>query len=344
MDVGESHGSIWQFWPNSRMSMSPLSATFRLFGQRRPRSEFDIPSWYTDHKKLLSDIRPDLVHITTPPASHAAIAKDCLTEGVNVLCEKPITIRYSEFITLKQLALQNNLMLMENQQNRFHSSIRRILGLIERGELGDLLEVHICYSLNIYADGSPFADQNSPHFGLTLPGGVIGDFLPHIAGLAYMFTGTPLEVRTIWERRAPNSPLPADEFRGFIKGKRASAYLSFNGLAQVEGFWVRVIGTRMRVEASLYEPPRFTVRRFRQGEPALMTLIDGVAKSRDVLFGSLAGFARKLGGTSSYDGLAELLNRTYRAIELREPQPIPLIEIDEVALLIERLTRVEFEL
>ena len=60
------------------------------------------------------------------------------------------------------------------------------------------------------------------------------------------------------------------------------------------------------------------------------------------MVGSVVGFVRKLGGNSSYDGLAELLNRTYRALALHEPQPIPLEEIDDVALLVERLTRPEF--
>jgi hypothetical protein len=46
---------------------------------------------------------------------------------------------------------------------------------------------------------------------------------------------------------------------------------------------------------------------------------------------------RKLGGTSSYDGLKEMISKTYRAIELHEQQPIPLAEIDAVAHLVERL-------
>jgi predicted dehydrogenase len=305
---------------------------------------FGIRRWYTDHKKVLSDFRPDLVHITTPPAFHADIAKDCLTGGVNVLCEKPITINYSDFLMLKQLAIQNNLTLMENQQFRCHSSIRRIRDLIASGKLGDLLEVQICISQNITEDGSPYADLNAPHYGLTLPGGVIGDFIPHIAYLTYMFTGSSLEVRTVWEKRLQNSPLPAHEFRGLIRGERASAYVSFNGAAEVDGFWVRVVGSRMRVEANLFEPPRFSVRRRRRGERALMTMIDGVAESRDLMLGSVVGFIRKLAGTSSYDGLAEMLNSIYRALHAHEPQPIPLDEIDEVARLVERLSRPEFML
>ena len=298
---------------------------------------FGIARSYTSHLDLLADLRPDLVHITTPPASHLSIATDCLAAGLNVFCEKPITVRYSDFCTLKQLARDKGCMLMENQQNRFHSSIQRIEELIRSGELGDVLEVQICLSLNITSADSPYVDSNAPHFGLTLPGGVIGDFLPHIAYLVYMFTGKIIDVHTGWTKHKGGSPLPADEFRGMIKGERTTAYVSFSGNAQPDGFLVRIIGTRMRVEANLYEPPRLIVKRARSGEPALGTLIDGIAESRQVLIGSVAGFLRKLGGNSSYDGLREMISMTYRTIELHEPQPISLDEIDEVARLVDRL-------
>jgi hypothetical protein len=93
----------------------------------------------------------------------------------------------------------------------------------------------------------------------------------------------------------------------------------------------------MRVEVNLYEPPRLIIKRSRSGEPALATLVDGLVEARQVLAGSVSGFLRKLGGTSSYDGLGEMISRTYRAIQLHEPQPISLNEIDDVARLIDRL-------
>ena len=190
---------------------------------------YGIPRWYTDHEKLLADVRPDLVHITTPPAFHAAIAKDCLTSGLNVLCEKPLTVRYSEFIMLKQLAIRNNLILMENQQNRFHSSILRIHDLIASGRLGDVLEAQICISLNVTANGSLYTDQNAPHFALALPGGVIGDFLPHIA---YQTRDSPVQSSRfrgdLGEAGAVHAPPTAHAFR-VDRGASASAYVSFNG-------------------------------------------------------------------------------------------------------------------
>ena len=116
---------------------------------------FGIKKWYTDYKKLISDLRPDLVHITTPPSSHAPITKDCLAEGLNVLCEKPITIEYSDFKALMDLASEKKLMLMENQQNRFHSSVLRLWELVNSGQLGDILEVQILNAINLIGEGKP---------------------------------------------------------------------------------------------------------------------------------------------------------------------------------------------
>jgi predicted dehydrogenase len=305
---------------------------------------FGIAKWYLSHEKMLADIHPDLVHITTPPSSHFSIAQSCLVAGLNVFCEKPVTIDYSEFSLLKQLATENSCVLMESQPSRFDSSIQRIQHLLTSGKLGDLLEVQICISLNLFATGSPYVDRNVPHFGLALHGGVVGDFLPHIACLVHMFTGPVIDLRTMWIKHTNDSPLPADEFRGFIRGQRATAYVSFSGNAELNGFLVRLAGTQMRVETNLFEPPRLILKRFRAGEPALTTLIDGIVESRDVLSGTVAGFWRKLGGRSSYGGLLEVIARTYRALELHEPQPIPLDDIDEVARLVYCLTRSDLKL
>lgn len=305
---------------------------------------FGAEKWYSDYKDLLADIRPDLVHITTPPVSHFSIAKSCLTAGSNVLCEKPITVTYEEFCELKKLASESKLMLLEDQNYRFHSSIRRICDLLNSGKLGDVIDVQIFLSLNILAPGSPYVDRSAPHFSFELRGGIVGDFLTHIAYLSHMFTGSVVDLRTIWTKHRPDSVWPADEFRAFIKGERATAYVAFSGNAQPDGFWVRVIGTKMYAQANLFEPPRLTLSRSRCGEPALMKLVDGLFEARDVLTGTVASFWRKLGGVSSYDGLPEMIGKTYQALEGREAVPIPLEELDEIACLVERFSKPQLKI
>jgi predicted dehydrogenase len=305
---------------------------------------FNVGNWFSSLDALLSHTIPNLVHIATPPNTHFSITKTCLEAGLNVLCEKPITVNYAEFKILKELALQKNCMLMEDQNLRFHSSIRRIKKLMTSGEMGDLVDVQVFLCLNITAPDSPFVDQNVPHPSWALPGGPIGDFLPHIAYLAHMFSGPITDIRTIWKQRTVNSPIPGDEFRGFLKGERATAHVAFSSNARPNGFWVRVTGTQMYAEANLFEPPRLILRKLRAGEPSLASLVDGMAEARQVLSGSVAGFWRKLGGVSSYDGLPELVRCTYQALEMQKPQPIPLEEIDATSLLVDRLTDAEFKL
>jgi predicted dehydrogenase len=305
---------------------------------------FDIKHWYTNYERLLVDINPDLVHITTPPSAHFAIAQTCLASGVHVLCEKPITVDYREFGILKRLAIQNHCMLMENHNVRFHSSVQRIRALVASGEMGEILDVQIFLSLNFYGAGSPYVDQNVSHYSSALRGGVIGDFLTHIACLVHLLTGPVVDLRTIWEKHSTNSALPADEFRSLIKGERATAFVNCSGNAQPNGFWIRVVGTKMHVEANLFEPPRLTLRRVRVGERALMSVVDGIAEARDVAVGTFAAFWGKLAGTGSYDGLRELMAETYRSIKMGTPQPISLDEIDEVGRLVHSFAKSELKL
>lgn len=304
---------------------------------------FGIERWYTDYRKMLAEHSPDLVHVTTPPSSHFQIARDCLSMGLNVLCEKPITVDYAEFATLKGIAKDHNCFLIENQNLRYHSSIKRIVSLLKSEAFGQILDVEIAFALNLVGAGSPYIDRNAAHFGMGLRGGVIGDFLPHIAYLAYIFTGPISDMRTIWMKRGEHA-LSADEFRGFIKGERADAHVSFSATSQVPGYWIKLCGSRTVVEANLLEPPRLTIRRFRAGEPALGSLVDGMAEARDILRGTFAAFSRKLGGTSSYDGLPEMIGRVYRALERDEPQPVSLEEIDAVARLVDQFTRPDLRL
>jgi len=305
---------------------------------------FRISAWYESYSEMLADIRPDLVHITTPPTSHFQIAKSCLAAGLNVLCEKPITTTYQEFCELKRLSLEKRCMLMENQNLRFHSIVRRIASLQKAGDLGDILDVQVIYALNISGPDVPYTDPNVAHYGLTLRGGVVGDFLTHIACLTHMFAGSTLDLRTIWTKRANDRILPADEFRAIVKGENAPAYLAFSGNTRLNGLWLRVSGTKMYAETNLFEPPRLILRRSRMGEPALMSLLDGIVEARSVLTGAISGFWRKLSGTSGYDGLSSLIERTYQALELRSLPPISLDEIDRVAQLVDGLAKPELKL
>ena len=298
---------------------------------------FQVSRWGTDYRELIEATSPSVVHITTPPSSHVAIASYCLGRGINVLCEKPVALSSVEFDQLSELARSNNCSLVENQNLRLHSSVAKINDLIASGQFGEVVHVDIFFSLPLVAQGSPYTDPNAPHFGANLPGGVIGDFLPHIAYLSIALAGTVSEVRTLWSNRS-NRLFAADEFRAILKGERCSATVGFSATSNVSGYWIRVLGSEMHAEADLLEPPRIVYKKHRNGEPAVMSVVDGISESWSVFTGSFSAFFRKLAGTSSYDGLDSFVARFYEALSGTAALPVSLAEVRESVGLVERLT------
>jgi len=294
---------------------------------------------FSDHAAMLRDVRPDIVHITTPAPSHFALTSDCLRADAHVIVEKPITVQPEQFVALRELAESRGRMLIEDHNYLFNPPMRRILDGVRDGHFGDVVHAELVLCLDILAPGGHFVDRNAPHPALALAGGAISDFLPHLAYLAHAFTGPHQSVQADWLKRTADSPLPADEFRALIAGERATASLTFSAHAQPEGFWVRVYGTRMYAEANLFENG-LMLQRMRDIPRPLNSLFNALGASRDFASAGLRSLWGKLGGApNSYAGMRELVERTYHAIEDGGPAPIPADDIDAVSRLAHALAR-----
>jgi len=292
-------------------------------------------AWFTDYKAMLADVRPDVVHVTTPPTSHFRLAMDSLEADAHVVVEKPATVRLSELEQLLSCASARRRMLLEDYNYLYSAATLEIRRLLESGELGDVVHVDVAICLDILGP-SGFADPNSPHPCLTMAGGAIADFLPHLASLAHCFVGPHLGAQTIWRKRS-NTLLPYDEFHALVNGERATASLTFSSAAQPDAFWLRVYGERMLASANLFEK-RFTTERLRPGPKPLQPLRNGLEEGRSIRKAAVGTLWRKFrGGPGSYDGLYELLRRTYRNLATPEALPVSAQQVLEVNRLVEAL-------
>jgi len=59
--------------------------------------KYNIAKSYGDLDTLLGDVKPDLVHLCTPPALHVGQALACLAAGAHVWCEKPLCGSLADF-------------------------------------------------------------------------------------------------------------------------------------------------------------------------------------------------------------------------------------------------------
>jgi predicted dehydrogenase len=303
--------------------------------------QYGAGAWFTDHRAMLREARPDVVHITTPPGAHFRLAMDALAAGAHVIVEKPITPGRAELDALLGSAAERGRIVVEDYNYLFNEPVRRIAELARSGELGEIVDVEVRIHSDILDPGHPFSDPNVPHPALALPGGAIADYLPHLASMAHLFAGPHRSVRSRWWKRAADSPLPHDEFRALVVAERGTATLSFSAGSRPEMFWVRVNGTRMRATADLYDMT-LVLNRVRGGPRPLARVRDRLAEARDIRRATRRAFLRKFSARPGvFDGLWTLVSRTYEAARFGGEPPVSTRQIAEVNDLIAALVAEE---
>jgi predicted dehydrogenase len=303
---------------------------------------FGAAAWFTDHRAMLDRVRPDVVHVTTPPAAHFRLAMDALAAGAHVIVEKPITAARDELAALLRRAAEVGRVLVEDYNYLFNEPVRRIRALVDSGELGEVVDVEVRIGLDILDRASPFADRDVPHPCLALPGGAIADFLPHLASLAHAFVGPHRAVRAHWSKRAADSPLPCDEFRALVAAERGTATLSFSAHARPEMFGLRVSGTKMRATADLFDMT-LVLNRLGEGPRPIARLRDRLREARDIRRATRGAFFKKFAaGPGTYEGLWTLVARTYEAVRTGVEPPVTAGQVAAVNDLVAALTAEEW--
>lgn len=96
------------------------------------------------HEKMLkSGIKIDVVHVCTPPSSHAEIAINSMNAGVNVLVEKPMAPSLKECDAMLEAEDQNHVTMGVIAQNRFRNIIYKLKETLDSGLAGNLKVAHI---------------------------------------------------------------------------------------------------------------------------------------------------------------------------------------------------------
>lgn len=112
---------------------------------------------YRDLREMLSDVSIDLLIVSTPSGSHYEHTKLAFEYGVNVLCEKPITMLPAQAIELVEISRKLNLMYGVAFQNRLNPAVRILEKALRLGRFGKIVTATIrirwCRNQDYYNDG-----------------------------------------------------------------------------------------------------------------------------------------------------------------------------------------------
>lgn len=148
---------------------------------RQLSERFHVDRWYTNLTEMLTEVRPDVVHVTTPPESHYKLAKMCIEQGSHVYIEKPFTLTEPEARDLVRLASEKGLKLTAGHDGQFSHVARRMRDLVQSGYLGGVpvhMESYYCYELG---DSSYVRAllTDKQHWVRRLPGKLLHNIISH---------------------------------------------------------------------------------------------------------------------------------------------------------------------
>jgi predicted dehydrogenase len=104
-------------------------------------SEKGIPHTYTDHRQMLSEMKPDITVIATPNIFHKPMAMDALNAGSHVLCEKPLALSYADAKEMMDLAISKGLTLTVGSHYRWSDAVRATKAQVDAGFFGEIYAV-----------------------------------------------------------------------------------------------------------------------------------------------------------------------------------------------------------
>jgi predicted dehydrogenase len=162
-----------------------------LLMARQLQERFPISAAYDDLDTLLREAAPDVVHITTSPESHYALARKCLEAGAHVYVEKPFTLYEHEAHELIGLAERRGLKITAGHDNQYQHVARRMRSLVRNGYLGGKpvhIESDYGYELGDNAYVRAFL-YDRDHWVRRLPGMLLHNIISHgIARIAEFIT------------------------------------------------------------------------------------------------------------------------------------------------------------
>lgn len=98
---------------------------------------------YYDYKEMINKDIIDVVHVCVPHYLHPIISKYAIEQGVNVLCEKPMSINYEDGVRNVELAEEKGVKYGIIFQCRYNNASKLVKEYLDNGTLGKVISARV---------------------------------------------------------------------------------------------------------------------------------------------------------------------------------------------------------
>ena len=209
----------------------------------RARREKRAADWgvsvYADLDEVFQDDAVDAVYVLSPPETHVPIALRCIENGRHVLVEKPVSTVPEEIDELAATThSRGELVAMPGHNYAYIPEFRRIVRLVEGGDLGTIRAVWITYAIA------------HPESVAASYGGVLEEVMVHHSYLTLALLGIPERVHAgvaepAWaEHPAEDQAWMTWEYPGGVSAHLFASFAVDDDSADPWTFVVKVLGTQ----------------------------------------------------------------------------------------------------
>ena len=271
----------------------------------------------------------DVVAIMTPNDSHFELSMAALAQGLDVICDKPMTNTLAEAQALHEAVTRTGCVFCLTHNYTGYPMVRQARAMVEAGELGELRLVQVEYVQGGRADESIKPGQSKKRWkedGRGGPSLVMGDIGTHAHNLLRFVTG--LEVSEVAAEIGPIVPgRVVHDFAGALlrmeKGVRGSFWVTQTAAGVENCLRLRVSGSRGSIEwmqevpqELLFKPLGAPVQKRTPNGPGTLPF---AARASRIVAGHPEGF---------HEGFANLYRDAAQAIAARRsgatPDPLAL--------------------
>jgi predicted dehydrogenase len=174
--------------PNARLY---AAASRSIENAQSFATELGFEKAFGSYEDMVNDPEVDVVYIATPHSHHFEHSILCLNHKKAVLCEKAFAMNSREVNLMIETARKNNTFLMEAFWTMFQPSFKKVMAIIQSGELGAVKMVRSDFAFN--AEYNP----EKRLYNIELGGGSLLDIGIYPIFMSLMALGKPSEIRTL---------------------------------------------------------------------------------------------------------------------------------------------------
>jgi nucleoside-diphosphate-sugar epimerase/predicted dehydrogenase len=288
---------------------------------------YGIESSYKSSIEMITESKPDVVHVLTPPKFHAQLSIEAMASGSHVLVEKPMALSFKDATKMVSTAKKTGKHLAICEMYLFDPVVLQARRLLEQGIIGRLLHVENYWFTDVSVDSNAYSIKGAGSgWAHSLPGGVFANFLDHPVYLQRELIGEIHCVNTVCKKFGDNPFLEYDELRVNLSGNNATGHIvsSLNGKPRVN--LLRLYGTEGIITADMSNLTIVTLKSRRL--PSFVTkglnnLTQSYELARDTVKTTVAILRKK---TKTRQGLRTFLNTFYEKLSHNTP------DIDESSI------------